>query len=113
MSQTGGVLCAPISHGSLQNLDVTLIRSNEIFKRAEKILGHPSPAFDELAKLERDGIAVYDEFILWGTCQVDIWAPKTLEVVRPEEAEVSNCAFCCAGPVDTYFDRKIFGSAFV
>lgn len=98
-----GVLCAPIAHGCLRNLDVVLIKFSPLFERAEDLLAQPSASSVGL-QLERDCLAVDAEFMAWGNSQCDIWAPKVAGLVRTEAAKASGCAYVCAGQVDKYFD---------
>ncbi|CAM1507557.1 Fc.00g071980.m01.CDS01 [Cosmosporella sp. VM-42] len=102
-----GVLCAPISHGCLQNLDAVLIKFSPLFERAEELLVQPSPALEDLLQLQREGLAVDEEFLAWGTYKCSNWAPITVGHVRAQAARASGCPYVCEGPVDKYFDYYV------
>ena len=104
-----GVLCAPISHGCLQNLDGVLIKFSPLFERGEDLLSQPSPSLDDLIQLESECLAVDDEFIAWGNGQkCDTWLPKVAGRVRTEAAKASGCPYVFAGQVDKYYDCGFF-----
>ncbi|KAM5354515.1 hypothetical protein ACJ41O_001162 [Fusarium nematophilum] len=107
-TQSGaGLFCVPFKDGRLQSLDSTLIKFAQIFGRAEHLLPQDSPSEEELVQLERDALALDEEFKAWGTFDHGLWTPDTVGVVRAEAAEASGCAYCYEGKVHKYFDYYV------
>ncbi|KAI1379335.1 hypothetical protein F4677DRAFT_408647 [Hypoxylon crocopeplum] len=101
------VLCAPIAHDSLQNLDATLVKFGNLFYQANELLARESPSFEELLQLEENAIALEEDFVSWGDFYSATWLPAQAGEVLEATARTSGCAYCHSGPVHSYSDYYV------
>ncbi|PYH90622.1 hypothetical protein BO71DRAFT_387273 [Aspergillus ellipticus CBS 707.79] len=101
LTLTPGVLCAPISYNSVQNLDTVLIRCHPLFERANSQLADPNSSSETLQATFADALTLEEAFSQWTPSQSEAWHPQLICSLR---ATKSNCPYYRPGPVHAYFD---------
>ncbi|KAI9741379.1 MAG: hypothetical protein M1834_003096 [Cirrosporium novae-zelandiae] len=81
--QVPGVLCAPTSNSSIQNLDAILIQFNPLFYRASTLLSDASTALEDIQHLRQDAMVLDNKFSRWSASQGSPGRLAPLAKIKP------------------------------
>jgi hypothetical protein len=102
-----GVHCAPSSNGLVKTLDRILIKFNPIFLLSNKFFTSSPIRGEDVIDLLYEAKSLEQEFCAWTDNFTEDRKPKTLGSFNESQLRTSKSA-AWAGPVDVYFDRKIY-----
>ncbi|KAI9709324.1 MAG: hypothetical protein M1820_003444 [Bogoriella megaspora] len=101
---TTGVLCSPLSHDAIQNLDAMLIKFSPIFHYTNTLFSSSFPAFLCVETLLEEAMSLDEEFKRWPEAQEGGWLPQTAGTFSEQQTAIPGLPRLGIGRLDSYFD---------
>lgn len=97
-----GLLCAPVSNGSVESLDSILIQFHSVFHRARDAFTFADAISNEsFTDILNEAVELEDTYAQWAASQIEEWKPTTM---NHSGFRLSDSDVYCPGRIDTYFD---------
>lgn len=101
-AQSCGLLCAPVSNGSVESLDSILIKFHSVLHRARDAFTFANAIPSEsLTDILNEALKLEDTYANWAASQIEEWKPST---INQAGFRLSGSEIYCPGRIDAYFD---------